>query len=234
MNMGQIAVSDFDCPGVHESNPLVSVLLCTHNSRPMVPIAIKSYLTQDWPNLELVVVDDGEEPIDDLVLDIPNGRYILHGARNLAEKRNVGVNAARGEYIVHFDSDDWSGPHRVTDQIEALKAQDAKVVGYSQAFWYDTREKIAAYPKCGLWGASLAYERQWAIDHPWKEDCDSVEDGWFLRDAYRGCKVAQIDGGENFVALAHGGNLPRPFGQGTWGRIPVASLPDGFRQFMGA
>ena len=143
----------------------------------------------------------------------------------------MGIRAARGDLIVHFDSDDWSGPDRISHQAEWL-SHGLKVVGYSRAWWYDTRNKLAAYPRCGLWGASLCYERQWALDHPWDEDRISCEDAWFLEPARSQGVSGEMEGGDNFVALAHGGNTMRPFGYEGWGIREYQELPAGFRQFM--
>ncbi len=158
-------------------------------------------------------------------------RYHLFPADNLAQKRNAGVRAARGDVIIHFDSDDWSGPARIRHQMEELRRDHLSVVGYGSAFWYDVRRKVAAYPPCWLWGATLCYQRTWALEHPWDETLRMCEDVRFL-EAARG-NLAVIDGGSNFVALAHEGNAPRPFGEQGWETVPNETLPEGFRRFMG-
>lgn len=203
----------------------VSVLLCTHNSRALLPIAIESYLSQDYENKELMVIDDGDDLIADMVKGIPGVHYHLVPAQNLAEKRNVAIRLAKGDIIVHFDSDDWSGPQRIVHQVKALG--NHKVVGYNKAWWYDTRRKVATYASCGLWGATLCYDRQWALEHPWDETQTSCEDAWFLMHT----RAGELEGGENFVALAHEGNAPRPFGEPGWRIIGNEMLPEGFTNY---
>lgn len=205
-----------------------SVLLCTHDSRKMLPLAIESYLQQDYPSLELVVVDDGSDPIYDMVKDLPGLHYRWLPAENLSQKRNAGIAAARGEFIAHFDSDDWSGPRRISEQVEKLTQENAKVVGYSKAFWFDVRKNISCYASCGLWGAALTYERQWALGHPWDETKVSCEDGWFLKPAIESGVAVEMDGGDNFVALQHNGNAERPFRQSGWAIVGNEQLPKGF------
>src|SRR5208283_5323697 len=125
------------------STSIISVLLCTRNNRKTLPMVIESYLSQDYPNLELVAVIDGEDTTYELFKDVPNlvAPYMEHSAANLSIKRNIGIRAAHGDIIVHFDSDDWSGPGRVRHQVEAMAG--AKVVSYSKAWWYDTRRQLA-------------------------------------------------------------------------------------------
>src|ERR1019366_781487 len=197
------------------SVPMISVLLCTHNSRALLPIAIESYLSQEYENKELIVIDDGDDLIADMVKGIPGVHYHLVPARNLSQKRNAGIRLATGEIIVHFDSDDWSGPGRISHQVEHLIAHNLKVVGYSKAWWYDTRRSLATYATCGLWGATLCYDRQWALEHPWDETHTTCEDAWFLGQLGQN-EVGALEGGSHFVALAHNGNAQRPFGEPGW------------------
>ena len=214
------------------STSTISVLLCTRNNRETLPIAINSYLSQDYPYLELVAVIDGDDSTYDLVKDIPGvvTPYMEHFAANLSIKRNIGIRAAHGEYIVHFDSDDWSGAGRVRHQLEAMAG--AKVASYNKAWWYDTRRQIASYASCGPWGASMCYEREWALEHPWNENQLTCEDGLFLETARDSGMLVELDGGSNFVALSHGGNLPRPFGDQGWEIAANSQLPAEFRKVM--
>ena len=59
-----------------DSQPLVSCIMPTHNRRPFVAQAIVYFLRQDYPNRELIVVDDGTDPVADLIPDDPCIRYL--------------------------------------------------------------------------------------------------------------------------------------------------------------
>jgi glycosyltransferase involved in cell wall biosynthesis len=213
-------------------SPLVSVLLCAHNSRELVPIAIESYRHQTYPNLELVVVDDGD-PIDFMVRGLPHLQYHYFPADNLAQKRNKGIREANGDIIVHFDSDDWSGPNRIIHQVSYLLEKNLEVVGYDRAFWFDTKTRKTAQACCGSWGASLCYRRDWALKHPLDETHTTCEDVSFLDTARAEDVLGELDGGDNFVALAHPGNERRPFGHPTWPFVHNRFLPEGFKKFIG-
>lgn len=54
--------------------PLVTVLLCTVGRRGLLPMAIRSYLSQSWENKELVVITSS--PVRDLLEEIPALNYI--------------------------------------------------------------------------------------------------------------------------------------------------------------
>ena len=93
----------------------------TAGRRIFVPHAIRRFLAQDYPDCELIVVDDGADPVDDLIPDNPAIRYFrLSGKNSVGAKRNIACGHARGEIILHWDDDDWSAPWRVSYQVEQL------------------------------------------------------------------------------------------------------------------
>src|SRR5207249_9398199 len=49
------------------ADPLVTCIMPTHNRRRFVPQAVRCFLRQDYPNLELLIVDDGSDQIADCV-----------------------------------------------------------------------------------------------------------------------------------------------------------------------
>jgi glycosyltransferase involved in cell wall biosynthesis len=99
---------------------LVSCVMPTYNRREFIPLAIRSYLHQDWPEKELIVVADGED-ITDLFVGVPNVTYLFRDEHeSLGRKKNLGNEFASGEIIAHWDDDDWSGPGRLTDQVNRI------------------------------------------------------------------------------------------------------------------
>ena len=54
--------------------PLVTCLLPTADRRDLVPNAIRQFLEQDYPWRELIILDDGENSVEDLVPNHPNIR----------------------------------------------------------------------------------------------------------------------------------------------------------------
>lgn len=118
--------------------PLVSCIMPTADRRTFVPQAIKYFLKQDYPNRELIVVDDGTDTVADLIPPDPRIRYIRLGEKHtLGAKRNLACKDARGEVIVHWDDDDWVAPWRLSYQIRSLLIEGADVCGLDKVFFYD-------------------------------------------------------------------------------------------------
>lgn len=147
------------------TQPLVScVMPTTARRRLFVPQAIRYFQRQDYANKELVIVDDGPEPIAEIVPDDPQVRYVrLTGERTLGTKRNLCVEAARGDLIMHWDDDDWVGRNRISYQAEALLGAGAEICGVRQMIFYElatARAWLYEYPQNQRpWLAGLLYTR---------------------------------------------------------------------------
>jgi hypothetical protein len=56
---------------------LISALCATKNRRAFLPEALRCFQRQDWPDRELVVLDDGDDPVADLIPDDPLIRHAI-------------------------------------------------------------------------------------------------------------------------------------------------------------
>src|ERR1700682_5440415 len=194
------------------SPPLVScVMPTTARRRLFVPQAIRYFQRQDYPNKELLVVDDGAEPIAELVPDDPQVRYIrLEGTRTLGVKRNLCVEAARGDLIMHWDDDDWTSSQRISYQRQALLRADAEICGLTQMIFYELasgRAWLYEYPR-GLrpWlaGNSLLYTREVWRRSPFP-DVQVASDTRFVWSQKMDRSIAVADY-SFYVAMIHPGN----------------------------
>ena len=153
--------------------PLVSCLMPTHNRRNFVPRAIAYFQNQDYPERELIILDDGSDAVEDLIP--PDGR--IHYTRlekklTLGAKRNLACEQAHANLLLHWDDDDWYAPRRIRYQVEALQAAGAEVCGLRQMLFYDlvTRRawlyKYPASQRTWLAGGSLLYTRDFWKSSP--------------------------------------------------------------------
>jgi glycosyltransferase involved in cell wall biosynthesis len=165
--------------------PLVSCIMPTHDRRAFVVRAIDCFRQQDYPNLELIVVDDGTAPIEDLIVDDSRIRYLrLERKLTVGAKRNYACERARGDVIVHWDDDDWYPPRRVRVQVCAMLEKRADISGTSRLYYYDTTSGRAfryQYEGQPRWvaGNTLAYRRDFWRRHPF-QDLQVGEDSQFI------------------------------------------------------
>src|SRR5208337_1580516 len=145
--------------------PLVSCLMPTYNRREFIPRAIQCFLSQDYPNLELIILEDGPDSIKDLLPDDPRIKYTHSPAdkHNHGTKMNICMERARGEYAIVFDDDDWYTSNRVSRQIVPMIGNpDLAVTGTSTLYYYKHGEnKAYCYisPKAVGWLASIAIRK---------------------------------------------------------------------------
>jgi hypothetical protein len=120
--------------------PLVSCIMpTTGDRRRFVPQAIKCFQRQTYPNLELVIVCDGEDDLSDLIpCDDERIRYSYMGRerRTIGPKRNLACEQAKGNLIALFDDDDWSHPNRLQIQVGKLLAAGVEFCGLPLILFY--------------------------------------------------------------------------------------------------
>ena len=106
----------------------ISVVIPCYNSGATLEQTIASVKAQTWPNLEIIVVDDGStEPETCAVLAALEGVKVVRQPNSgLSAARNAGFQAASGEYVLPLDADDWLEPTALEVMLEALKSSVCK------------------------------------------------------------------------------------------------------------
>jgi hypothetical protein len=92
-----------------EELPDISIVTLTKDRRIFMPLAKYCYLIQSYPEdkLEWVIVDDGEDSIEDTLIGIPNVTYVrAPPGLTIAGKRNLGVEKAMYDVVAMMDDDD--------------------------------------------------------------------------------------------------------------------------------
>ena len=99
--------------------PIVSVIIPNYNNANYIVDTIESGLAQDYPNTEIIVIDDGstDGSIEILRKYGNQIRVISTNHRGASAARNSGILAARGDLIALMDSDDIWLPNKLTLQV---------------------------------------------------------------------------------------------------------------------
>lgn len=114
------------------SPDLVSVVIPTYNSADYLPETLASVFGQTYPDLEVIVVDDGStDQTGEVIRSLGRGiRYISQeNWGGPSRPRNVALAAAQGEFVAFFDSDDLMLPEKISKSMAVLRANpDVTVV----------------------------------------------------------------------------------------------------------
>ena len=110
-----------------QNTPLVSVIIPTHNRPELLPEALASIAGQTMSDWQVIIVDDGSNPIvNELDIKAQFGnkfQVIRHAdAQGGPNAKNTGVNAATGKYLAFLDDDDLFAPTYLATAIEVLEA----------------------------------------------------------------------------------------------------------------
>ena len=110
-----------------EETPLVSAIVPAWNAQATLTDTLGSIAAQTWPNLEILIVDDGSTDATAAIAEAfcreePRARLIRQENRGLAAANNAAIRAARGDWIAPCDSDDNWHPTKIEKQVAAAFA----------------------------------------------------------------------------------------------------------------
>lgn len=194
------------------NQPFVSCIMPTANRQKYIPYALAYFMSQDYLNSELVIIDDGKECIAPMLPEDPRIRYFYTAhIETVGLKRNYACEKAYGEIIVHWDDDDWYGTDWLSQQVNALLTSGADICGLehvhhfsgiTDTLWVGTTENRnnPGHSKQWLHGATLAYWKSFWEDHPFK-NLQTGEDDDFVKNPEG--KVYAGDYIDSFVSILH-------------------------------
>ena len=104
-----------------EMHPLVSVVIPCYNQSGFLAEAIESALSQTYPTVEIIVVDDGSTDNTAAVAALYSGVHcIRQNNQGLAAARNTGMRASHGDILVFLDADDRLMPEALNHGVQHL------------------------------------------------------------------------------------------------------------------
>ncbi|HEY0408510.1 MAG TPA: glycosyltransferase [Pyrinomonadaceae bacterium] len=211
-----LSLSQF-APAQAPAWPLVSCIMPTYNRQPFLPIALSNFMAQDYPNKELIIVDDSDTPVDHLVNGLPGVRYIYLGRReSIGAKRNLACQMAQGSIIAHWDDDDWYAPERLRYQARPILAGEADLSGLSNAFVLELSKGIFWTVNAHLHrrmfvgnvhGGTLVYRKSLLEQGLRYPEINLAEDAWLLYEATnQGRRLLELPNQGVYVYMRHGSN----------------------------
>jgi glycosyltransferase involved in cell wall biosynthesis len=203
-------------------SPRVSIIIPCRNGAAWLGAAIESCLGQSWPNLQVIVVDNGST---DGSLDLAK-RYEARAVTVIAceqagasAARNVGLKQADGDLIQFLDADDILDTNKIRRQVERLDAAPAGSIASGAWVRFARDPSEAVFAPEPVWrdfvpeefliaswlGGGMMPSFSWLTPRavieragPWNETLSVYDDGEFF------CRVVLASSGIAFCAAARG------------------------------
>ena len=189
--------------------PFVSVCTPTFNRRPFIPATIKCFQNQTYPKerMEWIIIDDGTDPIEDLVKHIPGVKYFRFNKKMaLGKKRNLMHEKSKGDIIVYMDDDDYYPPNRVSHAVDKLNASPGVLcAGSSQMFiWFNDIKEMWQFGPYGdnhATAGTFAFRKELLKTTGYNNSASLAEEREFLK-GYT-TPIVQLDSEKVILCFSH-------------------------------
>lgn len=120
------------------NHPLVSCITPTANRQKYLPSCIEYFLNQDYPNKELIILDDGRNSCVNLIPDDTRIKYYYSQDKlgTIGSKRNIAIGKASGEFIVQMDDDDYYARDWISRTVKHLIESKSELTGLECVQYY--------------------------------------------------------------------------------------------------
>ncbi len=127
--------------------PLVSVVIPTYNHAEFLKQAIDSVLDQDYPNIELIVLDDGSIDRTRSVLEQYKNKFFWETQENMGQSAtlNKGWNRSKGDILAYLSADDLLLPHAINRSVECLMSNPDAVLSYCDFNLIDPNSRVVRH-----------------------------------------------------------------------------------------
>jgi hypothetical protein len=193
--------------------PDVSIITLTKDRRKFMALATYCYLLQTYPEdkMEWVIVDDGEDSIEDTLIGIPNVTYVrCEPGMTIGQKRNLGVSKALYDTIVMCDDDDVYPENTVLHRVAMMMKEPVKECAFCTTIpCYDITKyssfmnvpPITLPMSQRVSEATLIFTRKFWDDRKFDDSTNIAEGDAFIRGREQMCR--ELSPQEVIVSLTH-------------------------------
>jgi glycosyltransferase involved in cell wall biosynthesis len=189
--------------------PFISVCTPTFNRRPFIPYMIKCFEHQTYPKdrIEWIIIDDGTDPIGDLVKDIPQVKYFYYEDKMLlGKKRNVMHSKCSGDIIIYMDDDDYYPEERFSHAVDTLlKNPQYLIAGSSEMHvYFESRNKVyqcGPYKQYHSTAATFAFRKE-LLSHTKYDDEKALAEETQFTKGYT-IPLVQLDTLKSILVFSH-------------------------------
>jgi glycosyltransferase involved in cell wall biosynthesis len=194
---------------INKDLPFVSICTPTFNRRPFIPFMIKCFENQTYPKdrIEWIIIDDGTDPIKDLVEGIPQVKYYYYSEKMLlGKKRNLMHKKCSGDIIIYMDDDDYYPNERISHAVETLLDNPTYMIaGCSEMYiYFDSKQKIyrcGPYKEYHSTAATFAFRKELLKETSYNNDNALAEERYFLKNYT--IPLKQLDSLKSIIVFSH-------------------------------
>jgi glycosyltransferase involved in cell wall biosynthesis len=173
---------------------------------------IQCFNHQKYPKnrIEWIIVDDGTDKIEDLVVQISQVKYFKFDTKmTLGKKRNFLNEKAKGEIIIFMDDDDYYPPERISHSVQMLQQNpQALCAGSSIMFiYFNSLNKIFKFGPYGpnhSTAATFAFKKKLLTLTKFDENSSVAEEKFFLKNYT--IPFVQLDPVKTILVFSHDHN----------------------------
>lgn len=139
--------------GKQDKKMKVSIIIPVYNVELFLSECVTSILQQTYKDFEVILVDDGSTDSSATICDSfalsDNRIRVIHKKNGgLSDARNVGLNEAKGEFVIFVDSDDfWAGVNSLENLIvEYEQTPDCDFIGFNYSYYMDSSKQVIKRP----------------------------------------------------------------------------------------
>ncbi len=132
----------------------ISVVIPTYNRAEWLRQALASVTAQTLPPGEIIVVDDGSDDGTQQMIanEFPGCRYLRQENQGVSSARNLGIEAADGQWIALLDADDQWLPEKLATQLALLEQHPGHRICHTEEIWIRNGRRVnpmKKHAKCG-------------------------------------------------------------------------------------
>lgn len=192
-----------------EIYPFVSLCTPTFNRRPFIPYMIKCFEQQTYPKdrIEWIIIDDGTDPIGDIVSHIPQVKYFYYEEKMLlGKKRNLMHTKCSGDIIIYMDDDDYYPVERISHAVETLQKNPSYLIaGLSEMhIYFDSKNAVfqcGPYKQYHSTAATFAFRKELLLQTKYDDEIALAEENKFTK-GYT-IPLIQLDSLKSILVFSH-------------------------------
>lgn len=166
---------------------VISVIIPVYNVQAYLPECLDSVISQDYRDLEIILIDDGSKDDSGKICDAYAARdsriRVIHQSNGGAgAAKNTGLRTATGEYLAFLDSDDTLEPGAYRHMLSLMKEYDADVVQCLLQLVYKDRTEVQRMTEGRQQFSVIEYLERF----PWDWTCALMTEKLFKRSLFDG------------------------------------------------